>query len=69
MYCLNTIGRIHVHACPGEVSYIEVQGGPRIRSEVSLIIMAIEYKDVKIIEVCKLELSKENFFILHTYTK
>lgn len=52
-YCSDAIGRIHVHACPGEVSYIEFQSRPRIRFEVLLIRMAIEYEDRQIMEICK----------------
>lgn len=44
-----------MHVCPGEASYIEVQGRPVIKFEVPLIRMAGEYEDMKIIEICNLE--------------
>lgn len=61
-------GRIHVRACPGEVSYIEFRSRSSIRFGVLLIRMAIEYEDGQIMEICK-TLIRELVFIPHIYTK
>lgn len=48
VYWLQIILWLRVHACPGHVSHLEVQGRPLIRLEVPSFRTAAEFEDMQI---------------------